>query len=374
MERLTSLLAAMLREAARCLPPGRQQWVEAVRSEAGHTPAGWPRLRWLAGGMVLVAKEIAMVRKVVYWLGIGAVAAAAAGVVWLSWQTSPGDPAAVTDRVRVFVGLAALITLPWVGRKRGWFGPAGQSLTARLMRVAGCAGICGLGLMLLRMDRHLNARANIGPFNLPREIIAVALAAAALAVPAMIKARRPEIDPITLTSVRLLIAVLLLIAVPFQLLTVIYAAGIFAATSARAPLARATLLAGAAAGVAAALVADLAIYAMGGNDNYAFLALIGILAGQFLFAGVAGLTAARRVHATGEPAEIRTALIKQGMYAGIMAGAACGLLLSNIAVVATLVMLVLGPQAGAAGGALGGILAADRPRWSLRAKPVTAPS
>ena len=48
-----------------------------------------------------------MGRKVMYWLGAGAVAAAGAWVVWLSWRTSPAaDAQTVTDRVRVLVGVA----------------------------------------------------------------------------------------------------------------------------------------------------------------------------------------------------------------------------------------------------------------------------
>ena len=52
MEQLTWMLAGILRAAARLLPPGRRPWAEAVRAEAGQVPAGWPRLRWLAGGVV----------------------------------------------------------------------------------------------------------------------------------------------------------------------------------------------------------------------------------------------------------------------------------------------------------------------------------
>jgi hypothetical protein len=125
MGQLTWVLAGMLRYAARLLPPGRRQWAEAVGAEAGQVPLGWPRLRWLAGGLWLVVREAKMARKVVYWLGAGAVAAAAGWVVWLSWRTSPAaDSQAVTDRVRVLVGAAALVVLPWVGRRRGWFGPS----------------------------------------------------------------------------------------------------------------------------------------------------------------------------------------------------------------------------------------------------------
>ena len=131
MERLTWLLGGLLRAAAWLLPPGRRPWAEAVQAEAGEIPAGWPRLHWLAGGLWLVAREANVVRKVVYWLGAGAVAAAAAWAIWLSWRAVPApyfDPQAVTNRVRVLVGVAALVVLPWVGRRHGWFGPVGGSV------------------------------------------------------------------------------------------------------------------------------------------------------------------------------------------------------------------------------------------------------
>src|SRR5689334_425903 len=118
MDRLTWMLTRMLRDAARLLPSARREWAEAVRAEADLVPAGWPRVGWLAGGLWLAVKEAEIMRKVVYWLGIGAVAAAAGWAVWLSWHTSPAaDALTVTDRVRVLVGVAALALLPWVGRR-----------------------------------------------------------------------------------------------------------------------------------------------------------------------------------------------------------------------------------------------------------------
>ena len=33
------------------LPPGRQEWAEAVQAEADLVPAGWPRVGWLAGSV-----------------------------------------------------------------------------------------------------------------------------------------------------------------------------------------------------------------------------------------------------------------------------------------------------------------------------------
>ncbi len=71
-------LTWVLRHAARLLPPERRPWAEALRAEAGQVPVGWPRLRWLAGGLVLVIREAHVARKIVYGLGLGAVAVAAA--------------------------------------------------------------------------------------------------------------------------------------------------------------------------------------------------------------------------------------------------------------------------------------------------------
>src|SRR5204862_1327237 len=130
----------------RLLPPGRQEWAEAVQAEADLVPAGWPRVGWLAGGLWLAAKEAEIMRKVVYWLGVGAVMAAAAWAVWLSWHASSAThPLVVTDRVRVLVGATALAGLPRLGRRRGWVGPAGSASPARLVRAAGGRRVRGRG-------------------------------------------------------------------------------------------------------------------------------------------------------------------------------------------------------------------------------------
>jgi hypothetical protein len=121
----------------------------AMRTRAGqaHLPAGWPRLDWLAGGLWLVVKEAHVVRKFVYLAGIGAVAAIAGWAVWRSWTNVPAsDPKVATDKVRLLVGATAMIVLPWVGRRRGWFGPVGNTVAARLSRLTGCAAVWGLGL------------------------------------------------------------------------------------------------------------------------------------------------------------------------------------------------------------------------------------
>ena len=380
MEQLTWMLAGMLRNAARLLPPGRRQWAEAVRAEAGQAPAGWPRLRWLAGGLWLAAREGAkmMISKVVYRLGAVAVAALTAWVVWLSWRTSPAaDPQTVTDRVRVLVGAAALVVLPWVGRRRGWFGPVGGSITARLVRLAGCAAVCGLGTAVVRMDSHLGPLVGPGPhgpgpFSLPREIAAVVLLGAALAARAVGKARWPDAQPSALWALPAIAGLFMFALLPLQALAIVYVAGILAATSRRAPTANASLAAGAIAALAAGLAAALAVYGLDTpDDRYVGPLVLGMLVLTFLLAVLAGVAAAWLLPGTGDPQELREARIRQGLLAGSVAGAACGLLLTNFFVVAVF-MMVIGPLFGAAGGAVGGAVAADHPRMPRPARSWSA--
>jgi hypothetical protein len=366
---LTRVLAGLLGYAARLLPPGRRQWAEAVGAEAGEVAAGWPRLCWLAGGVWLVAREATMGRKVVYWLGVGVVAAAAGWVVWLSWRTSAAaDPQTVTDRVRVLVGAAALVVLPWVGRRRGWFGPVAGSFTARLVRVAGCVAVCGLGVAVVGMDSHLGLGPHgPGPFSLPREIIAVVLVGAALAVLAVVKARWPDADPGVLWAIAAIAGLLMWFAVPLQALAIVYVAAILAATSRRSPVTNVSLAVGTIAGLAVGLATSLAIYEAAGDDRYAGLLVLGVITMLFLLAGLAGAAAAWLLPGTGDPQELWAARGRQGLLAGSAAGAVCGLLLTNFFVVAVF-MLVIGPLVGAGGGAFGGFAVADHPPRSQPAR------
>jgi hypothetical protein len=370
MGQLTWMLAGMLCYAVRLLPPGRRQWAEAVQAEAGQVPPGWPRLRWLAGGLWLVVREAKMARKVVYWLGAGAVAAAAGWVVWLSWRTSPAaDPQAVTDRVRVLVGAAALVVLPWAGRRRGWFGPVRGSLTARLVRVAGGAAVCGLGVAVVRMDSHLGLGPHgPGPFSLPSEIIALVLLGAAPAAVAVVKARWPDADPGALWAIAAIAGLLVFVAVPLQALAVVYVAGVLAATSRRSPVTNASLAAGAIAGPAVGLATSLAAYELTTvDDRYVGLVVLGMVTMLFLLAALAGVAAAWLLPGTGDPQELWAARGRQGALAGAVAGAVCGLLLTNFFVVAVF-MMVIGPLIGAAGGAIGGLVVADHPPRSQPAR------
>ena len=305
-----------------------------------------------------------MMRKVVYWLGVGTVAAAAAWGVWLSWHaSSAAHPLVVTDRVRVLVGVAALAGLPWVGRRRGWFGPVGTSITARLVRVAGCAALCGLGTAVVRMDRDIGGGPHgATPFSLPREIAAVVLLGAALATLLVVRTRWPQFDASALWAISGMTGAIVLAVVPVQALAILYAGGILAVTSRRSPVANASLAAGAMTGLAAGLAAALAVYELNtADDRYVDLILLSVFAITFLLGTLAGAVASWLRSGTEDPDALREARIRQGLLSGSMAGAVCGLVLTNFFAVAFF-MMVLGPLLGAAGGALGGAVAADHPR------------
>jgi len=364
MDRLTWMLARMLRDAARLLPSAQREWAEAVRAEADLVPAGWPRVGWLAGGLWLAAKEAEIMRKVVYWLGIGAVAAAAAWAVWLSWHTSPAaDALTVTDRVRVLVGVAALALLPWVGRRHGWFGPVGSSIAARLVRVAGCVAACGLGAAIVRMDSQIHGGPHgPGPFSLSREIAAAVILAAGLVALRVVRARWPQVDADALWLAAGMTGVIVLVLLPAQGIATFYVAAILAATSRRSLVASGALAAGALTGLPAGLAQALAIYGLNApDDRYAGLLIVIMMAITFLFAVPAGVAAAWLRSGNEDPAELREARIRQGLLAGSVSGAAAGLVLTDFVPIAVF-MMVLGPLFGAAGGALGGAVAAYHPR------------
>jgi hypothetical protein len=303
-------------------------------------------------------------RKVVYWLGVGVVAAAAAWAVWLAWHTSPAaDALTVTDRVRVLVGAAALVLMPWVGRRRGWFGPVGGSVAARLVRVAACTAICGLGMAVVGMDRYIHGGPHgPAPFSLSREIAAAVLLGTTLAALLLVRARWPQLDGSTLWAFTGMTGAVLLAILPVQGIAIVYVAGTLAATSRRSPVATASLGAGAMTGLAAGLAGALTVYELNTpDDRYADLILLVVLVTTILFGALAGVAAAWLRPGTEDPADLREARIRQGLLAGTVAGAACGLVLTNFVPIAVF-MMVLGPLLGAAGGALGGAVAAAHPR------------
>jgi hypothetical protein len=258
--------------------------------------------------------------------------------------------------------VAALIMLPWVGRRRGWFGPVGSTRTARLARVAGCAALCGLGVALVRMDGPLVAAPHgPAPFSLPREIVASVVVGAGLAALAVIKIRWPDADPAALGCVAAITGAVLFGIVPLQALTVTYAAGILAATSRRSAVANASLGAGALVGLAAGLITVLAVLGLTTvDDRYLGWLFLIIITTLLVLGTLAGAAAAWRLPGTGDPETLRAAQARQGLLAGGVTGAVCGMMLTGLFMTAVFVMII-GPGLGALGGIFGGYLAADHP-------------
>ena len=355
--RLVCVLSRMLSGAARLLPADRRHWAEAVRAEADQIPARWPRLAWLAGGFWLVAREGGMTRKIGYWIGAVGIAAAVAWVVWLSWRTaSSADPERETDRVRVLVGAVALAGLPWVARGRSLFGPVADSGVARFVRIGGCAAICSMGLGIVHVDRHAGIHGVVGSgqFSWLRETAGLAILIAGIAVPLVLRARRPPIEPGVYCLIVATAGFAALIVVPIQAIAVGFAAVILAATSRRSPVTVATWTTGLIAGVPTAAAACVLPFSLG--NLYSAIFIVALIATTI--GGSAGAVAARLVTEARNPDELRAARIRQGALAGAIAGATGGLVAAAFSLILG-EMMVVGLLAGLAGGMVGASIAAD---------------
>lgn len=344
-EQLTRALAWMLRRSARALPADRREWGEAVRAEAGQVPAGWPRWCWLAGGLRLVAKEAQMTRRIGYGLGAALVAAVAAWAAWLSWQRAlPGDADSLVDRARVIELAAVLAVLPWVARRRGVFSPGGTNAAMRLLRIGGCAALCAMVLSVVHLDQTAPARragdhepgGALGNFSLTGEAKDLGLLAVLLTVVLVLTTwRRTRIAAVLVAIVGSWVVFWF---GPFQLFTALYAAGILAATSRRSELTPVSLGIGAGAGVAGSLLVGLIKVAAGlpaqpsdkgglaiamGLSHFGIVAPVLVLA-----AGAAALLATRRTPAAGGKDDIQWPRIRQGVGAGLTAGAVGGLMIT----------------------------------------------
>lgn len=365
MEQLTRAFSVMVRWLARGLPYERQQWVQALQAEADVVPAGRQRLRWLIGGLWLVIREGHMARKAFYWLGATAVAAAAAWAIWLSWRTATSaDAEATTDRVRILVGATALLGLPWLGRRQGWFGPVSNGITARIVRLAGAAAICAAGIELVRFDSEAGTNGiGYGRFSWLQELAGIACIGAAVAGPRLVRNWWPKMEPNSRAVVPVVAGACAFLVVPIQTLFVGYVAAVLAATARRSPVSTAALAAGTSLGLAAGgIMYELAVALDGNSDRYTWLLMLVILpATSLLMAAFSGVAATWRVTGVGNPEELRQALVRQGAWAGVIAGAVAGLLL-ELTFVGFGVMMCAGPLLGAAGGASGAAIMADRRR------------
>jgi hypothetical protein len=124
--------------AARLVPAGRRDWVEAVWAEAPEAPPGLRRLAWRAGGVRLIAREALMRR------GIGSAtlfAVAAAVAAWAAWPSTSASFATPVDRVDVIAMVLLLAGLPLLAR---WFFGPPDNRPARRLRVGCYAAIVAL--------------------------------------------------------------------------------------------------------------------------------------------------------------------------------------------------------------------------------------
>jgi len=314
-----------------------------------------------------------MGRKVGYWLGVAGVCAAAAWLAWRSCHTGPPrDVESLTDRFRVLVLVMALAVLPWLGRGRGVFGPVGDSVAARLVRVAACAALCGVGLVIVRVDSHArHGGIGSGRFSWPHEIAGLALLVALFAAPFVAYSRWPRVEASTLWCLIGVAGMVVVAVVPLQALALAYVAGILYATSERSPLLPSTLAVGADAGLAAAPIMSALAGILVGSGLGPVLGLLALVVPLFTLAAVAAMAAAWLGVSGGTAHNRRAARIRQGVLAGLVSGMACGLLAPLFGpAVLMLVVLLAGPVVGLAGGALGAAIAADHPRTRQPAAPV----
>ncbi len=232
-----------------------------------------------------------------------AFSAAGAGLAWLSWPGAPADPATLINRVDVVAILVTLAVLPWAAGRV--FGPAGTSRLARSMRVAGYAAVFTLVLVKAQVERSEFAAS----------------------------AGRPGLAGLWAGEMVFLVVV------------AAYIAGLLAVTTQRTPVRPGALAIGTGAGIAA----GLAMYALpplahppqvtnvwlNGAYDVARVLVVPLVAG----AGVAaGLLAARRTSGRGSQLPFADARARQGVAAGLCAGAAAALVVSVLGI-ATIALL-----------------------------------
>ena len=276
------------RAAARLVPAGRRDWVEAIWAEAGDVPSGLSRLAWLAGGVRVVAREALIARRVGRWLLF---AVAAAGAVLATWPSSVSGFATAVARIDVVTVVLVLAVLPWLAR---WFlGPASDIRLARFLRAGGAAAVLALIVAKAAVSQVVYAPAT-GVWQ-------------GMGSPAR------EFDWFT--------------QIVFLVVMAGYVAAILAVTARRARVAPATLVTGTGAGIMLGTVmyavAPLGLsndatepwLAGSAIDPVVALAWILLLAGP----AVAGGAAARRYRGPGSPQQLTNARIWQSGVAGLLA-------------------------------------------------------
>ena len=231
-----------------------------------------------------------MPRRIGYLLVSGA---AAAGLLWAGWPGAPANLATLFRRIDVIAAVILLAGLPWLARKV--FGPAGGGLK-RVVRLAGYAAVCALVLLKAEVER--------GQYAAPsgRAWLAGAWAG----------------------------------EIAFLVVLAIYLGGLLAVTARRPPAGPAVLAIGIGAGLAAGFIM-YAVPPLGIRvpvtktwqvDLYgtARLLAVALALGVVVAAGVA---AARRTSRNGRR-PVADARPRQGVAAGLCAGAAAALVVSLV--------------------------------------------
>ncbi len=138
MDRLTGMLAGLLRCLAGLLGEHRRAWVHALLAETGDQPTPSARLTWLGGGLWLVAREVLM-NRIIQAL---AFTAGAVGLVSIAWPGASTNSATPVNRMYVVGTLVLLAGLPLLARR--YAGPVRQGWGPRVVRVGGYAVVLAL--------------------------------------------------------------------------------------------------------------------------------------------------------------------------------------------------------------------------------------
>jgi hypothetical protein len=207
------------------------------------------------------------------------------------------------------------------------------------------------------IDKHagINNVVGSGPFSWVREAIGLVILVAAVAAPAILRARRPQTETHVLWLIAALAGSAALIVVPVQAFVAGVAVLVFGATARRSPLTPAIWTAGLIASLPTAAAAITLPFAL--NNLIGPMLLVALVA--MAAASCASAAAARQVPDAGNPDDLRDARLRQGLQAGLIAGAAGGL----IAAAAFPIlgeMLFVGLVGGFGGGVLGGSIVANR--------------
>lgn len=204
-------MSRLSRTASRCalrlVPAGRREWAEALWSETDQAPAGMARLRWRAGGVLLIAREARLARMAARAL---AFAAAAAWIVHVSWPGPATNPATGINRLNMVTLLPVLAGLPLLTR---WlFGPPAPGRLTPVLRYGAYAAVLVMALAkaavepvadnpaatpLLNQDASSPVKDGMIATWLGQSVFLLVVAAYVVGI-LVLTARRPRVAPATL--------------------------------------------------------------------------------------------------------------------------------------------------------------------------------